>query len=83
MAGVRGMLERVARLEAQRAPKASPIEVLYGSVDGFAAECMEGVASGKLCPVDMPIVLDCIRRWHRDGDYGARRTSGNGVWNRA
>jgi hypothetical protein len=83
MAGVRGMLERVAKLEAQRAPKASPIEVLYGSVDGFADACMEGVASGKLCPVDMPIILDCIRRWHRDGDYGARRTSGNGVWNRA
>ena len=31
----------------------------------------------------MPIVLDCIRRWHRDGDYGVRRTGGNGVWKRA
>lgn len=83
MVGVRGMLQRVAKLEAQRALKPSPIEVLYGSVDGFADACMEGVASGKLCPVDMQIILDCIRRWHRDGDYGARRTPGNGVWGRA
>ncbi len=44
---------------------------------------MEGVASHKLCPVDMPVILDCIRRWRRDGDYGARRKSGNWVWNRA
>lgn len=83
MSGVRGMLKRVAKLEAQLAPRPSPIAAIYGSTEAFAQECMEGVASGKLCGTDMPVLLDCLRRWHRDGDYSARRTSGNGVWNRA
>ncbi|AXQ94805.1 hypothetical protein LV780_13895 [Cereibacter azotoformans] len=83
MAGVRGMLQRVAKLEAARTSKPSPIEAIYGSVDAFAAECMAGVEAGKLCPVDMPVVIECLRRWHRDGDYGVRHTVGNGVWNRA
>lgn len=82
MAGVRGMLQRVAKLEAQRTPKPSPIEAIYGSVDAFADEVQAKVGEGKLCPVDMPVVIECLRRWHRDGDYGVRGT-GNGVWNRA
>lgn len=82
MAGVRGMLQRVAKLEAQLAPRLSPIAALYGSTEAFAAECMEGVASGKLCSVDMPIILDCLRRWDREGSWDVRRTTGNGVWGR-
>lgn len=82
MAGVRGMLQRVARLEAQRSPKPSPIQLMYGSVDAFADECMAGVERGKFCAVDMPVLIACVRRWHRDGDYDVRHTA-NGVWNRA
>lgn len=81
MAGVRGMLQRVAKLEAARTSKPSPIEAIYGSVDAFAAECMAGVEAGKLCPIDMPVVIACVRSWHRNGDYQVRGT-GNGVWRR-
>ncbi|WP_444463922.1 hypothetical protein [Rhodobacter capsulatus] len=83
MAGVRGMLKRVAKLEAQLAPRLSPIAALYGSTEAFAQECMEGVASGKLCGTDMPVLLDCLRRWDREGSWDVRRTTGNGVWGRA
>lgn len=81
MASAQALLKRVQRLEAARTPKPSPIEAIYGSVDAFAAECMAGVEAGKLCPIDMPVVIECLRRWHRDGDYQVRGT-GNGVWRR-
>ena len=82
MAGVRGMLQRVAKLEAQLAPRLSPIAALYGSTDAFAAECMAEVEAGKLCSTDLPIILDCLRRWDREGSWDVRRTTGNGVWRR-
>lgn len=82
MAGVRGMLQRVAKLEAQLAPRPSPIAALYGSTEAFAQECMAKVEAGKLCGTDMPIILDCLRRWDREGSWGLRRTTGNGVWGR-
>ncbi len=82
MAGVRGMLQRVAKLEAQLAPRLSPIAALYGSTEAFAADCMAEVEAGKLCGTDMPIILDCLRRWDREGSWDVRRTTGNGVWGR-
>lgn len=82
MASAQALLKRVQRLEAARTPKPSPIEAIYGSVDAFAAEVQAKVDEGKLCPVDMPVVIECLRRWHRDGDYHIRGTV-NGVWNRA
>jgi hypothetical protein len=82
MAGVRGMLQRVAKLEAQLAPRLSPIAALYGSTEAFAAECMAEVEAGKLCGTDMPIILDCLRRWDREGSWDVRRATGNGVWRR-
>jgi len=82
MAGVRGMLQRVAKLEAQLAPRLSPIAALYDSTEAFAADCMAEVEAGKLCGTDMPIILDCLRRWDREGSWDVRRTTGNGVWGR-
>lgn len=82
MAGVRGMLQRVAKLEAQLAPRLSPIAALYGSTEAFAADCMAEVEAGKLCGTDMPIILDCLRRWDREGSWDVRRATGNGVWRR-
>lgn len=82
MAGVRGMLQRVAKLEAQLAPRLSPIAALYGSTEAFASDCMAEVEAGKLCGTDMPIILDCLRRWDREGSWDVRRTTGNGVWRR-
>jgi hypothetical protein len=80
MSGVRGLLQRVARLEAARTPRPSPIVAIYGSLEVFAAETMAEVKTGKLCPVDMPVVLECLRRWDRDGEWQTRRRGNNGVW---
>lgn len=81
MASARSLLSQVRQIKKARTPKPSPIEALYGSVDAFAAEVQAKVGEGKLCPVDMPVVIECLRRWHRDGDYHVRGT-GNGVWRR-
>lgn len=80
MASPRALLLQVKQLKAAQEPRPSPIAALYGSVDAFAAECMGGVEAGKLCGTDMPVVIDCLRRWDREGSWGLRRTTGNGVW---
>lgn len=82
MASAQALLKRVQRLEAARTPKPSPIEALYGSTEAFAQECMAEVEAGKLCGTDMPVLLDCLRRWDHEGSWGLRRTTGNGVWGR-
>lgn len=82
MASARSLLSQVRQIKKARTPKPSPIEALYDSVDAFAAEVQAKVGDGKLCPVDMPVVIECLRRWHRDGNFDIRHTS-NGVWNRA
>lgn len=70
MAGVRGLLTRVARLEAARAPAASPIAAAFGSFDAFLAWADE--QAGALDPLDFPVVVHCLRRWERDGTWGHR-----------
>ena len=82
MASAQALLKRVAKLEAARTPRPSPLEALYGSTEAFAAESMAEVAAGKLCGTDMPVPLDCLRRWDHEGSWGLRRTTGNGVWGR-
>lgn len=44
----------------------SPVEIAYGSLDAFVAEVQADIDAGRTCRVDGPIILDCIRRWHRD-----------------
>ena len=83
MASAQALLKRVAKLEAARNPRPSPIAAIYGSTEAFAAECMAEVDAGKLCSADMPVLLDCLRRWDREGSWDVRRTTGNGVWGRA
>jgi hypothetical protein len=76
MSGVRALLTRVAKLEAARATPLSPFEVAYGSFDAYADATRSEIAAGRLCSQDMPIVLECLRRMHRDQAWGAgRRTS--------
>ncbi len=62
MASVRGMLTRVRKLEQARQAPASPIAVLYGSMDAFADAVQLEVSGGKLCADDMP-VIDTIKGW--------------------
>lgn len=82
MASPRALLSQVKQLKAAQQPRPSPIEALYGSTEAFAAECMAEVEAGKLCGTDMPVLLDCLRRWDHEGSWGLRRTTGNGVWGR-
>ncbi len=62
----RGLRARVARLERARTPT-SPIVLWYGTLDAFTNELRAGIASGIYDPRDMPVVIDSIERWHRDG----------------
>ena len=82
MASTRALLSQLKQLKAARQPRPSPIVALYGSFDAFADKCMAEVHDGKLCPVDMPVVIACLRRWERDGDWRAQHR-GNGVWEAA
>lgn len=71
MAGVRGLLDRVRRLEQARTAPRSPIESAWGSLDAFADEVQAGVEAGTFDRIDMPIIVNCIRRWHDEGVFTA------------
>jgi len=84
MLRIRSLVDRVRRLEQAVSPR-SPIEMMYGSLEACEAEVEQGIEAGRLCCVDAPVVLACIRRWHREGawrmwgrrgqvwDYGGQR----------
>lgn len=66
MAGVKGLLARIRKLEPQ------PGFALrkFGGQAGwerFEADCKAGIADGRLDPRDMPEVLYCLRRWVEAG----------------
>ena len=82
MASPRALMSQVKQLKAAQQPRPSPIATLYGSTEAFATECMAEVEAGKLCGTDMPIILDCLRRWDTEGSWDVRRATGNGVWRR-
>jgi hypothetical protein len=69
MSSVRSLLNRVKRLEAARS-MASPFQRWFGSLDAFEAEVQAGIEAGHLDAGDMPVVMDAIRGWHRDGVFG-------------
>jgi hypothetical protein len=78
MAGVRMMLNRVRHLERARSPR-TPIEVWYGSVEAFEANLRADFGTGRFCRYDGPIIIDSIRRWHRDELWSDSHRS-RGVW---
>lgn len=78
MSGVRSMLARVQRLEQARVRPRSPFEAAYGSLDAFEANTQAGIDAGELCSIDMPIILNCVRRWHTEGVWGDWQR--NSVW---
>jgi len=71
MASTRALISRVAKLEAARRAPQSPFEVAYGSLAAFESDTQKGIVEGRLDPVDMPRVIECIRRWHAEGVWGA------------
>jgi hypothetical protein len=72
------MLARVQKLE-QAAFVRSPLEVAFGSLDAFEAELQQGIVAGKLCHLDVPVIVNCIRRWHREQVWGNWSRRGQ-VW---
>jgi hypothetical protein len=55
--------------QARRAPK-SRIEAAYGSVEAWEATMQAGIDAGTLDPIDMPVVIASVRRWHQEGLFG-------------
>ncbi|ODU80988.1 MAG: hypothetical protein ABT10_15445 [Novosphingobium sp. SCN 63-17] len=80
MTAVRSLLARVQRLEQARTAPRSPFEAAYGSFDAFAGEVQANVANGTYDERDMPLVLNCLRRWHSDGVWGLWRR--DRIWER-
>lgn len=78
MSAVRGLLTRVTRLEQARVVPRTPIELAYGSLEAWEAEVQADIDSGKADPVDMPLVLKSVRRWHTEKLWGSWHH--NGVW---
>jgi hypothetical protein len=74
MPSVQALLRRVQRLEAARTATLSPVVPLYGSIDAFA----EG--TDGLDRHDFPVVLDCLRRWERDGVWDVWERNRYRVW---
>jgi hypothetical protein len=58
--------------QAQRVPR-SPFEVAYGSLEAWEADWQASIDAGTMCPIDGPVIIACVRRWHRDGVYATWR----------
>lgn len=63
MASVRGLMERVRRLEQARV---SPWARIIGTPEQFAADIQAGVAAGVYDRADMPSVVASVQRWVRE-----------------
>lgn len=62
------MLARVQRLEHSRS-HTSPLEMAYGSLEAWEADCESGIDEGRLDPRDMLVVVTAVRRWHEEGAW--------------
>ncbi|SMF85655.1 hypothetical protein SAMN06265365_1702 [Tistlia consotensis] len=71
MSAARSLLSRVRRLEAARTAPRSAFEHAFGSLEAFTSEVQAGIDAGTFDRIDMPMVLNAIRRWHTDGEFGA------------
>lgn len=73
MSSARAMLARVQKLETAGTSPRTPIELAYGSLEAWEAEVLADMETGKADPVEMPVVLKCVRRWHDEQLWGAWR----------
>lgn len=60
---VSGLLKRVRALEERRAAALRLIEYW----NEFEAEARAGIETGRYDPDDLPVVLQCVRKWINDG----------------
>ena len=71
---------RFTRSKGDHTVKTCDVALLVASATGFAFGVhgsgagtslnMAEVRAAKLDPTDMPVILECLRRWHRDGVWG-------------
>jgi len=61
--GVVVLRNRLRALEA----KLGESQRMAEFVDRFEAEARAGVEAGRYCPMYMPLIVACFRRWLRDG----------------
>jgi hypothetical protein len=66
MTSVLSMLQRVRKLEQARAAPQTPFEQAYGSLAGFTDAWQGEIDAGTMDPIDGPIVIQCILKWHAD-----------------
>jgi hypothetical protein len=45
-------------------------------MESFEKNMRDKIADGKICPVDGPILIECVRRWVENGHSEHR---GNGI----
>ena len=78
MTNARSLLTRVARLERAREVPRTPFEAAFGSLDAFADKVNTDVDARKLDRVDGPLLLQAVRKWHRDKLWSGFRYYNNG-----
>jgi hypothetical protein len=66
MSNVRALLTRVAKLEQARATPKTPFELAFGSFEAFEDKVNADLLAKKMDRVDGPLLLNAVRKWHRD-----------------
>jgi hypothetical protein len=69
----RSMLSRLRKLEV--AGQSHVLRVI-GSMESFEKDINDRIAAEQMCPVDGPILIECVRRWVK---HGHGEHMGNGV----
>ena len=64
------------RLESAHSP-CTPINGWYESLDSFIEQLQAEIDAGRLCRFDGPILIACIRRWHREELWAGWRQTQN------
>jgi hypothetical protein len=60
MSSPRALLDRVRKLEVA---DVNPILKKIGSMEKLEQVVAEHVAAKRMCPVDGPFIVECVRRW--------------------
>lgn len=81
MTSVLSMLQRVRKLEQAKATPQTPIEQAYGSLAKFTDAWQGEIDAGKMDPIDGPVVIQCIQKWHADKVWATGQRN-NGVYTR-
>lgn len=71
MGNVKAMLDRVRKLERTRGASADMVAWVR---DTFT----DALAQGRMCPMDVPVVMGCLLGWMTDG-HARTGTAGEGL----